>query len=295
MALTEDPPWLELGVYSDDLLKTLYLYGYGKYNLNEKTFGGGGTLLCRAFYPVISLNGGYEQRNLNGLRWDSLGAGLGLTLPLDFSLGLWNRELEIGVSGDYYKYSGHVDITEDFLVSGGIVWSSYLRSGYRRIFPYLGIYGDFQFSRSLTGDDEVYTLLSSAAFPGLFRNNSLRLTAGGEIRRGLLASGLAFCRGWDSIGGEKSLSVSLDYDFPLLYPDIPLYLAFIKRVRGNLYGQSYWLDGEFYNSAGGALFLDSSLLNMEYLMMNIGLRFYYRINDSRFGWSVVIDGSNVFQ
>jgi hypothetical protein len=77
---------------------------------------------------------------------------------------------------------------------------------------------------------------------------------------------------------------SLDYSFPLCYPDLAFgALLYIKRLRTNLfydYGVG-WRDDQncLYRSVGIELNMDFIPLSLYYLEIGAGIRYSYRIED----------------
>lgn len=87
-------------------------------------------------------------------------------------------------------------------------------------------------------------LTTSLYFPGLFRTHSFVTTASASFRGSndqyQFTDNFFYARGYAAILHDRASKTSLEYAFPLFYPDLPLgSLAFVKRVYLNaFYDQS---------------------------------------------------------
>jgi hypothetical protein len=89
----------------------------------------------------------------------------------------------------------------------------------------------------------VLSMQASGYVPGLFANHGLLLTAGYqrresgvELRYGTFIP-LRFPRGYITISSLELANATLDYTFPVWYPDLNIgWLAYFKRVRMTLFG-----------------------------------------------------------
>ena len=88
-----EPPEIQFGLSSQDILGTFGAYGYGSWNMNEETFGGGLSLVLHSFYPVLGLYLAVNNRDTGTRRWTEAGLAFGAEVPLDFSIGLKMRTL----------------------------------------------------------------------------------------------------------------------------------------------------------------------------------------------------------
>ncbi|MBI9102514.1 MAG: hypothetical protein JEY99_08875 [Spirochaetales bacterium] len=278
-SLLTQSPELKLGITSTDILGTTFLYGYGSWNINENTFGGGGSFILKSLYPVISLSGLVRGRDIGSEKWTEAGMSGDFSFPLDFSMGLKNRRLDLSLGGAYFS-----DFSESFTdgsgyLTGNIIWSSYLMGGYKRIYPLIGLSAGLFGTQNPVAEDYVYTGLAKISLPGLFKTHSTRIMAGGELLAGTRPSGLTFGRGYVAVPGNTTVSLILDYDFPILDYEIPLKILYIRRFWGNLFGQEFIRDGEHYPSAGGTLFIEFIPFNLENAVITLGVRGSYRFKD----------------
>lgn len=120
--------------------------------------------------------------------------------------------------------------------------SSYLRMGSKEIMPRLG-FSAFAGLRNAPFDQHNFGTLTSAGItlylPGLLRHQSIRMrfvTQTQETDRYLFGNDIAMPRGYTSIAGLDLDLYSVDYSFPILYPDLRIGpVLYIKRIRGNLW------------------------------------------------------------
>ena len=278
-----DPSVISLSLQSRDILGTLETTLSGFWNLNEETPGVQLLAELRSFYPVFDFGGVWRRRDSSGWSWDEGGLLLQARLPLDFSLGLRSRLLELRFGGMGFLYRDHPYKERELFLLGGLSFSDTLPGGIRRPVPLWGLEGALDYTGEVTdSQNRVLTGKVRGYLPGLFRNQGFTLEGSGESRRGTRESGLLFSRGYPAEAGELSWKLSLDGDFPLAYPDLPLGgLLFLQRLRGNLFADFYRLDGAAYDSAGLGLFLDWTILDRRDLTGSAGIRGVWRFRDSR--------------
>jgi hypothetical protein len=108
--------------------------------------------------------------------------------------------------------------------------------------PRLG-FSAFAGLRNAPFDRHNFGTLTSAGvtfyLPGLLRHQSIRLRLATQIQetdRYLFGNDIAMPRGIAYVAGLKLDLYSVDYSFPILYPDLQIGPVFyIKRIRGNLW------------------------------------------------------------
>lgn len=170
----------------------------------------------------------------------------------------------------------------------------YLKTSTRDIVPRWGQVMNFSYTHSYSNPffGSMVSLSSRFYFPGLFPHHSLRLYGGIQeqypkaviygIDRILLP------RGFPTYFSKKLWKVSLDYTFPLLYPDLSLGpLAYIKRIKMNLFYDHAFgsdvreepengrnLNTGMYNSFGFELTSDFNILRFIF-PFDSGIRYSY--------------------
>jgi hypothetical protein len=121
--------------------------------------------------------------------------------------------------------------------------SSYLRMGRKDILPRLGFsaragYRHAPFNGYNFGNQNFFDL--RFYLPGLLKHQSLKLslsTQKQEVERYLFANDIPLPRGYQDLFGLDMKRLSVDYGFPIVYPDLNIEpIVYIKRIRGNLWG-----------------------------------------------------------
>lgn len=196
-----------------------------------------------------------------------------------------------GIQNDFGRISP--SSYEVFPVLTGVVQWSRLRPGSAR-----AIRADLGWdARSLYAvlPTDGRSLLSSSLelyVPGGFRNTSLRISGGAETQQGLaenqpgaFLSQMEFARGYETNEYKTNLVARADYEFPVLYPDLPIgSLFFIQRIRLGVFSDFGYADKagtpgytgkqEMW-STGATLIFDFSALN-NFPGFNIGVRYSWR-------------------
>lgn len=222
-----------------------------------------------------------------------------LSLPLQFSSGKFRQFLQPSFSSFYQNNYIYIkeDSTYDYgqnQLTGRLYFHNTRVSSMRDIYPRLAQVVDLNFSlypfdRDFYGS--VTTLQTAFFFPGIFRNNVIRLRYENEFQteaKFLRPNRANFPRGYkDIISGEINF-LSFDYKAPLFYPDLNIgSLLYLKRLRAGLYYDyarginNYYLKrlpsgglgvdyihkyGESFSSYGGELIADFHLLRIPYMV-----------------------------
>ncbi|MDR1406225.1 MAG: hypothetical protein LBI89_03380 [Prevotellaceae bacterium] len=225
-------------------------------------------LTYRGWYPVIDfaldVNDRYRQRH----KWDTVTPSDGylhdmvfrtgqlsingyarLYIPWRLTQGAWQTTLvpqaEYHFSNDEYlsmterKYSYYQFLT------AGFTFSRQLSLAVRDLYPRWGYSLRARYSFPVLSDN-VYSVASVQAAgyaPGLFASHGVLVTAGyqwqgnnDELRYTTLTH-LQFPRGYVSQASFALANATIDYTFPIWYPDINIrWLAYFKRLRMTVFG-----------------------------------------------------------
>ena len=150
----------------------------------------------------------------------------------------YRRDLQYNETQERYQQGAHY-------LYYRLYATSYLRKGMKDILPRGGFSSTGGYYHAPGG--QVFGSLAigglNVYLPGLFRHQSIRLSAFYQVQFPLSMTSPAFInllsmpRGINRIiFGEKLKSYSADYVFPLLYPDLTLgSLLYVKRVRADLW------------------------------------------------------------
>ncbi|HSL86097.1 MAG TPA: hypothetical protein VK861_04115, partial [Bacteroidales bacterium] len=295
-----DPSAIKPGVtlFSQNLLSTVitslgYEYSDGEHKLHSG-------ITWKGWYPVVDFRLTYGGEPIierdddvtlePSTRVPALIASTEIYLPLRFSSGSFFQYIRPAVSHQYinrYIYDedlGQYNYGQSFITTR-VYFSNTRRSAYRDIFPPLAQVFDYSFT-SAPFDSDLYGSISSLRtafyFPGLFRNNGIRIRLQSEQQRPakyILFNRIDFPRGYgNTIISGRLKTLSTDYVFPLFYPDLAAGgLFYLKRVRGSLFldlseglNNRYIFENRFVDrkerffSFGGELLADFNILRFPF-------------------------------
>lgn len=295
----------DIGLYSNDLLNTAAVNTEVSFNSNEKVFSLGSEICYAGFYPILSAGINLGQRisytgdltdSYTTETWHETVFSLGADLPLDYSAGVFNRQLTMSLSGAYTRISDKKTIGSYengngwFLpFSYGIAYHNYQTPAVRDIKPTTGYTAQINFAHTPLGGDyrsNLFAVQGKYYLPGLAKHHSLSLDGKFEWqdpRNYRFASLVPFAKSYDYIYHDLFAGAGITYELPLGYPDQALgSLLYVKRLRWAFFGDlNFGKTGDFeqqYNSIGFDLNFDFSLFDL-YAELNAGLRLAYRFAD----------------
>lgn len=221
-----------------------------------------------------------------------------LYLPLIFRTGKFSLYLRPSLTSSYqnnYLYSQENSVYDygQIQLTGRLYFSNTYLTAERDIYPRLAqvidlYYSSYPFDEEHLGSD--LTLRTAFYFPGIFRNNSLRIRYENESQSAvnfLNFNLINFPRGFKNIISEDLTYFSADYVFPLVYPDFNLAsFLYLKRIRSGFFfdyakgSNNYYLelgnDGyevvetrkttENFMSYGAELIADFHVLRLPYMI-----------------------------
>jgi len=294
-----------MGIISNNELNTMSLGTGFDYNANEKVMGGWLNLSYAGFFPILDAGvsyGGRASSHDNGeeekwTSWNELSARFGMRVPLVLSRGIYYSSLELGISAAYRDISDKIHV-ERFEDGNGVLMPLTYTLRYNRVrdasvrdflprwaqtarFSYSHTPGKRDYNGSIVfGDARLF-------FPGLFKHHSLKL--GGAYERQepdnyRFESRLLFPRGYSYRYHRELYKASVDYAFPLLYPDLDLGpLLYLKRIKGKFfYDHGVGRDGGnhiVYNSVGTEVSAEFNLFLLP-ISLDLGVRYSYRFKDN---------------
>ncbi len=264
-SISSDPSTVRPGVefLSQNLLSTLtatigYEYSSDKRNLIH-TY-----LTWNGWYPVIESQ--LDYGNYPGIykkSGDPLPASVmsgyqftnTISLPLTFNSGKFSQFVYFGINSLYQNNYIFINSSSGYdqgqeQLSGRIYLYNYsYNTSYRDIYPKWSQEIDLYYSvwpwDKMFFGPEAY-LKTDFYFPGIFRNNSIRLRYEMEEQQFseyLTGNRIDFPRGYNDIISGKLDFLSVEYAAPLLYPDIHLAsLLYLKRIRATLFYD--WASGK---------------------------------------------------
>lgn len=308
-----------MDLYSTDLMNTLELVTslYGNTSLGN--IMGGADINFKKYFPVFTLgfqtgrNGTYldEQISFDNPvdsieTWYENSASFGVTIPLNLSKGIYSRYFEIyaGASyismtnfeGEYFDLLG-LDYTKLLNFSGELYFSNRKQMAYRDVSPRWGqsviVGGNYTPGQVGPYGYKFYTS-TNLFLPGIAKHDGLKITLGFENKNKIgtnnhtYSTSIMLPRGYNYLYYTNITKASIDYKFPIAYPDINIpYLLYVKRFRGGLfydYAQIQQTGGkQTLSSTGIELFTDFNILRIEYITFSAGLRAYYMPDQEKFG------------
>lgn len=225
-----------------------------------------------------------------------------LSLPLSFQGGRFSKFVYLSASSNYMNH--HIYLNEkgrydkgQNQFTGRIYFSNYFKSSVRDIYPrwaqYFDLnYSSYPFEKELFGN--IVTGKSAFYFPGLFRNNGIKVRLEAEKQKFVTSelgvthfyNKASFSRSYDNIISKELQFFSVDYFMPLAYPDFNLSsLLYLKRIRTDFFydftrgtgnytientdqGEKWVYNeaGETFKSFGIQLFSDFYLLRIPYMI-----------------------------
>jgi len=259
---------LSLGatVLTQNNLSTLISsFGY-EYSNKEHIFHTG--ISWKGWYPAIDfdLSYGGEPPIFNAADttavpsqiYNRLSTNTTVYLPLYFRRGRYTQTFWPSLN---IKYLNRYVLDQDeemfdygqTLIYPRIYFSNLHRMSMRDIWPRYGQVLDLNFTTSLSDKDlygPIATVRTAFYFPGIIRNHGLRLRyqyEKQEFRRLLFNNRASLPRGYKHIIAEQLNSFSIDYAFPIAYPDFHFRnLIYINRIRSTLF-YDYAISNNIYD------------------------------------------------
>jgi hypothetical protein len=254
-----DPASVRPGIslLSQNQLSTLtttvgYEYSENKENLLHSR------MTWKGWYPVFEsqidyggdpgINTGGESVNNPEIIKHGIRSLNSVNIPLRYSSGKFLQYIQPSVTYDYrnnyvyIKEEGKYDYGQGFL-SGRIYISNYYRSSMRDIYPKWAQTIDFNYTYSPFNRKiyaPVISLKTSFYTPGLMPNNGIKFRYEKEKQgeaKYTLDNRISFPRGYKNIISKDLDFISVDYVFPVAYPDFNISsLMYLKRIRCSLFG-----------------------------------------------------------
>ena len=245
--------------------------------------------------------------------WYENSAKLAVSIPLNLSSGIYYRSLNLYANGSFVSmtnfnenYFEDLNLPYTQLLSHSTSFSFTNRRfmSFKDLLPVFGQSISFGFKKvpaifDLYGE-QIY-LLSTFYLPGLMKHHGFKIEIDFEQRtkhndnvypfsstvsipRGYYARSLISDESYLPIIFNKILKTKIEYQFPLLYPDINIpYFLYIKRIRANIfydYAQIYNNENiNILSSTGAELIFDFNILRMNFLTLNAGVQASYIFED----------------
>ena len=266
---------LHLGIRSQDVLGTLRFEAGALYEIYESSPGAYLNLSFTAFRPVIGIHGEYRYRSPKSDPFHQSTFSISALYPANLSrTGIWDNTLDIGAAagllilGTHYPYLSYT-----------ANWKRLRTGSSRAIRPELGWDLSSRYSQIPLPEDYGDSAAAEMKlyFPGGFKNTSLSFGSGIEYRTANFSPVNRQPRGYDWENPELGMLGTIDYEFPLGYPDLPLgSVIFIQRFRLGIFSD-FANEGRW--STGAALTMDFSAFN-NFPGLSLGIQFSWRWLDN---------------
>ena len=289
-------PNYDLSLKSDNILETFELDLGVRYNRNEGRFGTFGEFTYSQWFPILSLEFSNQRRsalNINNERffWDETEISSSIYVPLNFSQGIFYKNLRVGINHSYSDINFDSDRFTDrklHTLKGSFRFQLERIQARKNIFTHLGVYTNWAYENAINQDNiSQISLKNSFALPGVFINHNLILDA--DFQQDQINGSFSFsdnfnyARGYNARFNEEIYRVGVNYHLPLFYPNKgALGLIYLLRVRLNAfadYSKIYANTIYENNSAGAELLFDLKLFNA--FNASLGLRLSQQFNDSQ--------------
>lgn len=290
-----------LTLYSDNVLNTFTgELGYN-YNRNETSHQLSAAMLYGGLYPFLraeisqTWNRSFALNADTLITWNQQGMNAGFILPFNLTGGRNFRNLSIraNIHSDRIQYTGlaktiYADDRFQYY-SSSISWVQQSQKAIQQIYPRWAHTFFLQHRHTLSGIKGNQLLLNASVYlPGLLNNHSLVLFASYQgrdtLRGSRFANSISFSRGYNPVNFPRSTRFSVNYHFPLLYPEFGVgQIIYLLRIRSNLFydhleAKSLRTGRRFpFRSAGVELFFDTRFWNQ--IPMSFGVR-YSRLLDN---------------
>jgi len=232
------------------------------------------------------------------VRPDRMGFSSSVYVPVRFNTGKfitfiqpnigWNYSSDVFYNPDLTSYQ-----SGSHRFNYSLYFTSYLRKGRKDILPRLGIMANAFYQHAPFDDYNLGSMSSyilNLYLPGILKHQTIILGYANQIQdplRYLYGNSIRMPRGILGLSGFDMSVYSLDYTFPLLYPDLSIEpLIYIKRIRANFWGDymigkdmltgdsNNPLEDQTHYSYGFDLLADLHLLRMLF-PLSMGGRFAY--------------------
>lgn len=254
--LTPDPfntERLSLSVTSQDVLGTLTSQAGASYDATEKVPRGFVQFSFTGIRPIITFRTDYRYRPGSDTGVHGGSGSVSLSFPMNLGRsGIWKHSLGLGARAGVQWNQGlpvlpilYYSARWERLRSGSDrafrpEWGWRLNMNYGHV-PFSGVYRD-----AAAADLKFY-------LPGGFRNTSLQLSGGIERRTVSVDVPRVRARGYKPENAGSTLLAGADYEFPLLYPDVPLgAVVYIQRFRLGVFADFAWIGNAAALGGGGS-------------------------------------------
>ncbi|MBM3416171.1 MAG: hypothetical protein FJY20_06940 [Bacteroidetes bacterium] len=296
-------PIFTYSLYGENVLNTFQTELYYLYNQNEKTSAAGFTGTYGAWFPWLTFGTEYtfDRTTDTGNRirkWNQLDSRIGLTIPLSYASGRTYKNfnarsfyvLRNEFNKDFYKDSLGSTSFSYFLHT--LSWTQQIQRAVQNIYPRFAYSVSANHRHAITSVKGYQFITSGALYvPGLLSTHNLVLTGSFQQRDTLgqvvFSDRFAYSRGYEGRYFSRMWRLSVNYHFPLLYPDWGFgNILYLQRIRANAFydfTKVYSRDKtqtRDQRSAGGEIFIDTKWWNQ--YPLTFGFRVSYLFDPDQF-------------
>lgn len=294
---------------SQNMLSTAFTTVGYEYNLEENEHYFHTSFIYRGWYPVFEISydfGGFpviSDPPTDDDRLDKVKINVSLnaeiSLPLDFTSNKYVKGISPSVESRFTRSYLWYDDPGEYrsgltFIDYRLYGYNYLKRSKKDILPRWGQVIDLRyvnspFQKELIGNQKIAQ--GTLYLPGILRHQTLKIKGGWMIQDPeafLMSNLVSLPRGHHPIRSKKFVKASVDYVFPILYPDLKIGPVFyFKRIRANLFydygkgtdilvssnGTNEWIDDDFV-SMGMELTTDFHFAHIMF-PVNSGIRLIY--------------------
>ncbi len=277
----------EYGVtfFGENVLNTFSSeYNY-TYNRNEGFHKTGITILYGGLFPVLSA-GASQTFNRSDfinadttITWNETNANFGISIPLNLTKGKIFKSFSFlsSFNTEQLQYTGTAKKfikNESFnYISSSVSFLNQSQRARQHIYPRWAQSFRVQYKRTVDGKfGNQFLANTNFYFPGMFTNHNLLLSASifsrDTIRGSKFTNSLVFARGYNAINFPRAWRVSVNYHFPIAYPEFGIgNMIYFLRIRANTFfdytkGRSLRTGNTFpFKTAGTEIYFDTKIWN----------------------------------
>ncbi len=287
-------------VMGQDKLSTAFASMGYEYDLNESLGKYYFNYSYQGFYPIIDLKVDHGKRKyyyadtlhqMKFLLYDETNIETEVRVPLTYSKGRYSRGIQPSVKfRNTFLKEGAVsrfEFKQNTIQSLNYRFYLYnrIRSSIRDLYPAWGQVLDFRVGHTPFQEDNKSWILSAQSilyFPGLLKHHGIKIINGYQKRQEGIYNFpqiVNYPRGFNNKNDLELLRTSINYKFPLCYPDFNIgSLFYLKRLKMALfYDHAYGKhpDGNStYRSTGFELTSDMHLFSL-IAPIDMGVRYIY--------------------
>ena len=289
--------------FGENVLNTfLSEYNY-TYNRNEGFHKTGITILYGGLFPILSAGASQIWNRSDFINadttitWNQTNANFGISIPLNLTKGKTFKSFSFlsSFNTEQLQYTGMAKnfiANESFnYISSAVSFLNQSQRARQHIYPRWAQSFRLQYRRTVDGKfGNQFLANTNIYFPGLLTNHNLLLSGSvysrDTVRGSKFTNSLAFARGYNALNFPRAWRVSVNYHFPIAYPEFGIgNMIYFLRVRGNAFfdytkGRSLRTGNTFpFKTIGAEIYFDTKIWN--WFDASFGFRYSRLLNMDR--------------